>query len=350
MKKFLIGLGVVVVILGVLGFIFRGPVMMAVGFYYMAPSHDFADKEPAAAPDYSLDANWAALPNREDSADVVPVGLTLDTGKKAAVDVFFVHPTTFISPSNWNQPLDDEGANETTDSWVMRDQASVFNGCCDVYAPRYRQATLYSFTDTSEVKNGEQALELAYGDVQNAFRYFIENHNEGRPFILAGHSQGSFHSDRLIKEEIAGTELEQRMVAAYPIGFSLDGSNGLDVCTSPEQVRCQVSWNTNTSDAGVILGTPGDICVNPLTWQADENPANFADNLGGVVFMAGGEIEPGVTDAQCSNGQLIISEVKSEKYTLMAFGPGNYHVYDYSLFHMNLRKNIDQRVTAYMSQ
>ena len=62
MKKFLIGLGVVVVILGVLGFIFRGPVMMAVGFYYMAPSHDFADKEPAAAPDYSLDANWAALP------------------------------------------------------------------------------------------------------------------------------------------------------------------------------------------------------------------------------------------------------------------------------------------------
>ncbi|MGY8791817.1 MAG: DUF3089 domain-containing protein, partial [Pseudomonadales bacterium] len=69
--------------------------------------------------------------------------------------------------------------NEITDSWVMRDQASVFNGCCDVYAPRYRQATLYSFTDTSEVKNGEQALELAYGDVKTAFKYFVDNHNEG---------------------------------------------------------------------------------------------------------------------------------------------------------------------------
>ena len=350
MKKFLIGLGTLVVVLSVFGFIYRGPLMMVVGFYYIAPGHDFSEQAPAAAPDYTDDTNWAALPTREDSADSIPNGLTLDANSKVAVDVFFVHPTTFVSPSGWNQPLDNERANEITDSWVMRDQASVFNGCCDVYAPRYRQATLYSFTDTSEVKNGEQALALAYNDVKTAFRYFIENYNDGRPFILAGHSQGSFHSDRLIKEEIVGTDLAQRMVAAYPIGFSLDGSNGLDVCTTPEQINCQVSWNTNTQGADVILGTPGDICVNPLTWQVDEKQAGFEENLGGVVFTAGGEIEPGVTDAQCSNGQLIISEVKSDKYTLMAFGPGNYHVYDYSLFHMNLRKNVNQRVAAYMTQ
>ena len=186
MKKFLIGLGALVVVLGVFGFIYRGPLMMAVGFYYMAPGHDFTEQAPAPAPDYTKDTSWAALPGREDSADVIPTGLTLDVNAKVAVDVFFVHPTTFISPSNWNQPLDNDRANEITDSWVMRDQASVFNGCCDVYAPRYRQATLYSFTDTSEVKNGEQALELAYGDVKTAFKYFVDNHNEGRPFILAG--------------------------------------------------------------------------------------------------------------------------------------------------------------------
>ena len=350
MKKFLISLSVLVVVLVVLGFFYRGPLMMAVGFYYIAPGHNFYELEPATAPDYTDSANWAALPTREDSADVIPTGMSLDENSRVKVDVFFVHPTTYISPSNWNQPLDNERANEITDSWVMRDQASVFNGCCAVYAPRYRQATLYSFVDTSEVKNGEQALELAYSDVRTAFRYFIENNNEGRPFILAAHSQGSFHSDRLIKEEIVGTELAQRMVAAYPIGFSIDGSNGLDICSQPEQIRCQVSWNTNTKNADVILGNLGDICVNPLTWQTAEDRATFEKNLGGVVFTAGGEIEPGVTDAKCSNGQLIISEVKSDKYTLMAFGPGNYHVYDYSLFHMNLRENIDQRVAAYMSQ
>jgi hypothetical protein len=93
MKKFLIGLGALVVVLGVFGFIYRGPLMMAVGFYYMAPGHDFTEQAPAPAPDYTKDTSWAALPGREDSADVIPTGLTLDANAKVAVDVFFVHPT-----------------------------------------------------------------------------------------------------------------------------------------------------------------------------------------------------------------------------------------------------------------
>jgi hypothetical protein len=140
------------------------------------------------------------------------------------------------------------------------------------------------------------------------------------------------------------------MVAAYPIGFPLDGSNGIAVCTAPDQIRCQVSRNTNTKDADIILGKIGDICVNPLTWQTDEVAASFEENLGGVVFNAGGNVEVGVTDAQCRNGQLLVTEVRSDQYTLTAFGPGNYHVYDYSLFHMNLSKNIQQRLSAYMAR
>ena len=71
---------------------------------------------------------------------------------------------------------------------------------------------------------------------------------------MAAHSQGSFHSDRLLREVIASTDLQTRMVAAYPIGFPLDGSNGIAVCTAPDQIRCQVSWNTNTKDADIIFG------------------------------------------------------------------------------------------------
>ena len=140
MKKFLIGFGIVIALLVILGFVFRGPLMMMAGMAYMAPGHSFAEDQTPSAPDYSNPDHWAALPEREDSADVIPTGVIVDTTSTLDVDVFFVHPTTYVNPEHWNQPLDDVTANTMTDDWVMRDQASVFNGCCQVYAPRYRQA------------------------------------------------------------------------------------------------------------------------------------------------------------------------------------------------------------------
>jgi hypothetical protein len=262
------------------------------------------------------------------------------------VDVFFIHPTTYVSSDHWNQPLTDETANKMTDDWVMRDQASVFNGCCQVYAPRYRQATLYSFQDQNG--DGGKALELAYQDVRAAFNYFINERNNGRPFIIAGHSQGAFHADRLLEEAVAGTVLQKRLVAAYPIGFSIDGSNGIDVCTSANQTGCQVSWNTNTADAMVILAQPGDICVNPITWTADDAAAAPSANLGSISFASGELLEQSVTGAQCLNSQLLVEDINSDNFNLMPFGPGNYHMYDYSFFHMNIRANARARVSAYL--
>jgi hypothetical protein len=230
----------------------------------------------------------------------------------------------------------------------MRNQASVFNGCCDVYAPRYRQATIFSFMDDSGAKNGEQALALAYDDVAAAFQEFLRL-NPDRPIVLAGHSQGSHHLDRLIEEEVVGTALANRLVAAYPIGFSVDNSNGLPVCESIAQVGCQVTWNASAADALFRVAEPGDICVNPLTWTTDGLPASYEANLGGVDFMAGGEIEPGVVDAQCKDSQLIISDIRSVNYTGRPFGEGNYHIYDYSFFYMNIRANVQTRVDAFLA-
>lgn len=346
MKKFLIGFSIVVILLLILGFVFRGPIMMMAGMAYMAPSHSFAEDQTPAAPDYTNPDHWAALPERQDAADVVPDSVIVDPSSTMDVDVFFVHPTTYVNPEHWNQPLDDATANKMTDDWVMRDQASVFNGCCQVYAPRYRQATLYSFQDQDG--DGGQALELAYQDVKAAFRYFLDQRSNGRPFIIAGHSQGSFHADRLLKEEIAGTQLQQRLVAAYPVGFSIDGSNGIDVCSSASQTGCQVSWNTNSVDAMVILAEPGDICVNPITWETTNDVASASENMGSVSFNAGETLEQGVTGAQCLNSQLLVEDINSDNFTLMPFGPGNYHMYDYSFFHMNIRANAKARVSAYL--
>jgi hypothetical protein len=100
--------------------------------------------------------------------------------------VFYIHPTTYISRNGWNAPLDDRKANAETDEWVLPAQAGAFNSCFRVFVPRYRQATIASFYDTEG--NGDQALDLAYEDVARAFENFLQNRNEGRPFILAGHS------------------------------------------------------------------------------------------------------------------------------------------------------------------
>jgi len=294
-----------------------------------------------------------------------------DVQASAPVDVFFVHPTTFYQPSNWNQPLDDANTNQLTDTFVLRGQASVFNSCCKIYAPRYRQATIYSFMDNSG--SGKSALQLAYEDVERAFDYFIEHYNQGRPFILAAHSQGSLHLRTLLEKRITGTALHERLVAAYPIGFGIDREAlaiavpDVPVCDSAEQIGCLVTWNAVGPQADKWGDTGKSICVNPLTWRTDGAAADASLNIGGVAYAGTFEgtladvkgvpqdfadakpiLETGVADAQCVDGMLLVKEVHSKYYAARPMGRDNYHIYDYNLFHMNLRKNVEQRVAKYL--
>ena len=346
MKKVLIGLTVFIGITAIFAFIFRGQIGMIAMMAFMAPSLTFEEDERPKAPDYADAYYWAAMANKDDASDITPNGVEAHIQGEAAVDVFFVHPTTYVSSEHWNQPLDSEATNERTDDWVMRDQASIFNGCCNVYAPRYRQATLFSFQDLEG--DGGRALDLAYQDIKEAFEYFLEAFNQDKPFIIAGHSQGSFHVDRLLREEIAGTQLENMLVAAYPVGFSIDGSNGIRICESAEQTNCQVSWNANTADAGIVLGKPGDICVNPISWTTDDQIMIAGENKGSISFANGNNLDQSIVGAQCKNGTLLVEETKSERYSIMPFGPGNYHYYDYSFYHMDVRDNAILRAKSFL--
>ena len=350
--KAFISFGIVALLLLGLGFTFRSELQLALMTTLIHPNHAFGDVPPPTQPDYDNPKHWAALPTRKDLADRVPNGAT-DLQDTAPADVFFVHPTTYLSPDAWNQTLDDEATNRLTDEMVMQGQASAFNGCCQVYAPRYRQATLSAFfTDDA---SGLQALALAYQDVVAAFRHFITRFNTDRPFLVAAHSQGSHHADKLLAEEIVGTTLASRLVAAYPVGFEIDGSNGLPVCETPTQTECQVSWNTVGTSEGSLRGlfqpsfeSEPSICVNPLTWQIDGGYADHATNLGAVNFGSGPTHEPGAADAQCRDGRLYVSDIRSDHYSLMPLGRDNYHIYDYALYYVNIRQNAQARVDAFL--
>lgn len=345
MQKWALRLILVLAVLAGLLYMFRENLFFLALSLQLQPDASFEEIPTPRAPDYSNDDYWAALPNKSENADFTPRGEANVQGK-TEVDVFYVHPTTYFSSDAWNQPPAHAQANEIVDTNILMGQASAFNACCNVYVPRYRQATLYSFMD--EDGDGAKALALAYEDVTAAFEYFLENFNRGRPFILAGHSQGARHSDLLLKDRIVGSELEQRLVAAYLVGFGISEDGGPPVCEHPAQTGCQINWNSLSPQAPSTYALD-TICVNPLSWRTDGARADFKANRGSMNFQTPPVIEPAVADAQCLDGRLIVTEIRSHREWIMPFGEGNYHAHDYGLFYMSIRDNAADRVRAFLA-
>lgn len=346
-------------ILLVLAWVYRGALTFLSMRFMLTPSADFVAERAPAAPDYSRDAAWAALPSTPDLADFAAPGET-DGQAAAEVDLFFVYPTTYYKDAGWNAPLDDPDANRIMEYGVLRGQASAYNACCRIYAPRYRQATLAAFFDDSG--NGDQALALAYGDVLTAFRSFLERIGPDAPFVLAGHSQGSAHLQKLISEEVSGTPLRERMIAAFPVGFGwkradLDALGDIPVCADASQTGCVVTWNAVGPKAQAFGDISDNLCVNPLNWKADDSIAPHESNagalaLGGMDDTAVPKLIPGVADARCTEGRLLVSALRSDQFNRqpISFGEDNYHVMDYALFYMNLRRNAFDRVGTWIKR
>ncbi|NBC20760.1 MAG: DUF3089 domain-containing protein [Alphaproteobacteria bacterium] len=343
-----------VVILAILAFMFRGLVGFMIFRASVKPQAGFAETAAPAPPDYAKSADWAALPWREDMADYTPDGVT-DRQDEAAVDVFFVHPTTFIENSGWNAPMGHEAADELVDDFVLRGQASAYNGSARVFAPHYRQAQIYAFFSLEE--GGQEALELAYSDVEAAFDHYLDQYNEGRPFILAGHSQGALHVRWLLERRISATPLAGQLVAAYPVGYYFPAAElaeslpDIPVCTSGEQTGCLVTWNATGKGYRSFEPTTGMVCVNPLNWKSDGSRAGFDANLGAMSTERNGVIAQ-AADARCQDGRLFISEIRTDAFDdlPMDLGPGNYHLLDYALYWSNLRENVARRVEAFRSR
>ncbi len=172
-KKFLFAMIAGALVLVAAGLVFVGPQTLLLLLNF--PRHAFADDPPTVAPDYASPEAWARY----------------GTNADAAVDVFFIHPTGYFRGERWNSPLDPDSAAAHNRRWMMANMASVFDDFA-VYAPKYREATIYAFLD-ADSDDSRAALALAYADVREAFEYFLTHISRGRPFILAGHSQGTLH-------------------------------------------------------------------------------------------------------------------------------------------------------------
>ena len=370
MKRALIVVGLVAVALAGVGLAYGQQLgLMATLLMAHPPSTPFAQTPQPPAPDYATRAAWGALPDVQDATDVAPVGEEV-AGAGAPVDVFFVHPTTFFSNSAWNQDIGDADTNKRTDMGPFRAQASAFNGCCRVYAPRYRQFTFSAVLHYDD--NSRAAEDLAYSDVKRAFEYYIAHYNHGRPFILAGHSQGSRMLIRLVPEMIDGTPLRKQLVAAYIVGNWIpqswfDKQKTIKSCASAADTGCVLTWSTvgenadtqeQRADFVTRIGFPAAmarehfVCTNPLSWSTSSDAAPASANVGGWTPGPSDPprpIDPAVVGARCDNGALIVTDPAPRPYHLVVLPGGNYHNYDYQLFWMNVRRNAESRAKAFLA-
>ncbi len=322
----------------------------------MRPSSPFEDGAPPSAPDYADEAAWSALPSRADAGDATPKGLGGIVQREAPADVFYVHPTSYVG-SRWNGPIDDPRLNADTDRVATGIQATAFNGCCAVWAPRYRQANGTAFY--APTVDSRRAVDLAYDDVRRAFASFISQ-TADRPFVLAGHSQGSILAERLLIEEIAGTALQERLVwAVLPGGTATAAGlreHGLLPCSSGDDLGCVAGWNARGpgfEPNAFELARSDDrelLCTNPLDWSDGVHL--------GAVFLEDPDSAPRPDFAQsrCQDGTLVLTEVQPMRRDLPSrildwvLGPENYHPVEVQLFFVNIRESSTRRVQAFLAR
>ena len=304
------------------------------------------------APDYMQTDNWAALPTKQDNADRTPGDLE-DQQATAPVDVFYLHPTIYSKTrrgnDRWNADLRDDKLNEAVDDAAMLNHASIFNAAGRVYAPRYRQANIRVFYKAGRPVS-QQALDTAYTDVLNAFDYYLENYNDGRPVIIASHSQGTTHAKRLLADRFDGTPLKDRLVVAYLVGMPVSATayQTIPVCESADQTGCFVSWRTYREDFQPRPGYRDTVAnvavVNPLSWTTDTTRAPASLNRGGVLYNYD-KILPELVWAERRGAGLFTNKPKF--FGDLFFRTKNYHIGDYNLFWVNIRENAALRARSF---
>lgn len=328
------------------------------------PKKPFQTYRPPRAPDYSSRSAWALLP--ADPGQIAPAD--------GPVDVFFVHPTTYNGGEEWNGPIGYPRAARQLTHVMLPNYAGPFSRLGRVFAPRYRQASVYAMVSLRE--DALDARRFAYGDVLAAFRTYLSKYSQGRPFILVGVEQGGSLAALLLRQGIArDPALRARLVAAYfpqtivPADEYGQGSQ-IPACTARDEGHCVVAYDQVPlgrlgegrrilgramvwgADAELEpLGNRTALCVNPLLGARSAAAATAMDNLGAANAT---DLEWGVqpaflpneVSAQCRAGLLWISRPRSP--TLKAVGgwverqkpPG------YNLFYADLEADARARLKA----
>ena len=308
--------------------------------------------------DYSRKANWYRLPE-----------ITKD------VDTFYIYSTMYMS------------ANEGDPDYAALDNAevlegigiehaiksSVFEESTNLFIPYYRQASMMhaglTWKRTGSIEEAVRAM--PYGDITAALDYYFEHCNDGRPFVIAGHSQGSVIIKQILKQYFKEhSDRYERMVAAYVIGYSvtrdeLEANPHLKFATGESDAGVIVSYNTEgpksaEANAKSVVLLPGAISINPLNWKLDDTYAPASENLGSSMKNEATGIYE-ITDVGADARVLpergvVVTNAKMEpmpedeaKLVAYFFGIDGRHDDDYSYYFNNIKENVAKRIATYQA-
>jgi len=247
--------------------------------------------------DYSDGKTWLCRPGRQDACAVDLTTTVISAEGKlsretwtadpnAPVDCFYVYPTvsTDQTPNSDMNP-------DPAEMNVVRQQLARFASKCKLYAPLYRQVTLAGLRSLMTGNTTVDALGrgLAYDDVRDAWKYYLEHDNKGRGFVLIGHSQGSFVLMQLIRNEIDGKPIQSRLLSAILLGATVAVPKGKDIggtfehlplCRSASQTGCIITYASYRSSVPPPPNTLFGKVPNSNMAGACTNPAALAGGSG----------------------------------------------------------------------
>jgi hypothetical protein len=343
------------VFLGLAFAAFRGDLIR----YSLDPKTPFQTYRPPPAPDYAQPAAWRLLP----TTPATPAATD------PPADVFFISPTTYEGGSEWNGPIGDERSDRIFRRVMAPNYAGPFVRVGRIFAPRYRQAGLYSLLTLRE--DAREARKFAYSDVAAAFRYWHDHDWQGRPFLIVGVEQGGTLAARLLAEEVApNPELRARLAGAYLIETVVPATHPvLPPCMRRDEAGCIAAWVSvpvSEIDRGRILldralvwDTAGELqnlrgpalCFNPILGATVDEPAparmhEGAANATGLEWGARPAFLARQVSAHCEGGVLRVSAPRSASlrpsgsWTEQRMAPG------FNLFYADLENDARARVAA----
>jgi len=341
-----------------LAYIYRDDIFQTI----QDPGQPFQTYHPPVAADYALLESWLAQPD----LGVDPFTLM------AKGDVFVVVPSVYRGGAHWNLPSEDLKRKNKLQRIVRPNYVSPYGESGRLFAPYYRQASLYAFMTNRE--DAQHAQDFAYQDVKRAFQVFLKQSPPERPIVLVGHNQGASHVQRLLMDFFQG-DLKNRLAVAYVIDHplpleSFDGPlSSLAPCSAPEQTRCVIAFGSFTSKDKVIaqrfaeqslvhngrnyksIDNRPTLCINPLLWTQSEDYAPARLHLGGVAAEG---LDPDMTPAsltkqsgaQCQNGLLLVDTPRSKSLRRPLMVGGKFRTLPSNLFYEDLKQDAKRRVQS----
>lgn len=307
---------------------------------YLIPTQEFNKYQVFVDLDYNNSKNWAFRSDFHDYKKLMPKNYKYTNENKYDVSVFYIHPTSLFSSEYWNADTTHFVNNQFIDL-CLENQASVFAGLGELYAPHYREMHIYSYSDTV---NGLKAFDVAYKDVLLAFKYFFNNLKTDK-FIIVSHSQGTNHAKKLINEYIYNNvKILDKLVLSYLIGMDISKDEMLiNLCEHPHQLNCYLSWRSFNHS------------YYPFDWKYGDNyiSINPIDYTSSFLWTAK-KLHKGIL---LPNKKIFFKKslsVRNEKGLLWVKLPNNiflnrfkrnsYHNADFNLFWVNMRSNFISRM------